>query len=212
MDSEEWLRGAEEALRETRADWDLAEDHVKLAELVDGEAIIPSINELRYAGRRLIDALTAIAAGDVGRANGFLGEARFFCLRARHDALDATLLTISGDVKNKLDHLDYEVIAVCFAPLPELRTALHRASNAVAKSRGNREDRDLIYKTVATTDFPRLVELYQEFSSSQDLMVRMTKRRRWTSFLTNCFGIAGMIALLIAIYDHRDFILDLVHH
>ena len=48
----------------TYEEWDKAESIIKLAEQVSGEIVFPSINELRYAGRRISEALSCISRGD----------------------------------------------------------------------------------------------------------------------------------------------------
>ena len=44
------------------AEWDRAEKYIKLAEQIGGKVVFPAVAELRYAGRRIIEALHHIAA------------------------------------------------------------------------------------------------------------------------------------------------------
>jgi hypothetical protein len=41
-------------------EWDLAEKYIKEAEQVANNVVFPSIKELRYAGRRIVDGLNLI--------------------------------------------------------------------------------------------------------------------------------------------------------
>jgi hypothetical protein len=53
-----------EQLLSIRAEWDKAEADVKLAEQVGHKIVLPSIKELRYAGRRLVEVLTKISSAE----------------------------------------------------------------------------------------------------------------------------------------------------
>lgn len=50
-------------LVEIAAEWDTAEKNIKAAELVSNQVVFPSIKELRYAGRRIVDFIRAINEG-----------------------------------------------------------------------------------------------------------------------------------------------------
>jgi hypothetical protein len=86
-------------LADIQREWDMAESAVKRSEQVANDAIIPAINELCYAGRRIIDALNASQMPDSERkVAAYLEDARFNCHRARHDAMDAALDIIARDL------------------------------------------------------------------------------------------------------------------
>ena len=82
-------------LSEIVSEWNRAEQEIKRAEQLAGKAVTPAINELRYGGRRVIDALQGIANGDdPQKIQDLLRDACFDCHRARHDAIDASISTI----------------------------------------------------------------------------------------------------------------------
>jgi hypothetical protein len=73
----------QQLIQEICAEWNQAEGEMKLAEQIAHALVMPSVNELRYAGRRIIDA--CMLEGDPNaqdRVHGLLEAARFFCLRA----------------------------------------------------------------------------------------------------------------------------------
>lgn len=45
-------------------EWNKSEEAIKAAEQVNGRVILPAVKELRYAGRRIVEALHLIGAGD----------------------------------------------------------------------------------------------------------------------------------------------------
>ncbi|GAA0757115.1 hypothetical protein FHS52_000383 [Erythromicrobium ramosum] len=88
----------EEILTEIASEWGVAEEEIKLAEQIHHKVVLPAIKELRYAGRRLADALGAIARGaPATEVKDLIADARFRCHCARHDVIDASLLKIAID-------------------------------------------------------------------------------------------------------------------
>ena len=88
-----------EVLLRTAARWDALEKRIKRAEHVRAEVVYPAISELRYAGRRLIDALHISwkdnpTEEDTQRFDGYIAEIENNCLRAEHDVVDAVVLFI----------------------------------------------------------------------------------------------------------------------
>lgn len=57
---DEWAK----RLKSIQEAWDEAEHAIKLAEQIQQEIINPSIYELRYAGRRIVEAFKLHSAGD----------------------------------------------------------------------------------------------------------------------------------------------------
>lgn len=68
-----------EAVEEVCSEWNKAEKAIKSAEHVEGQVVNPSIYELRYAGRRIIEALT-IQESDPEKALRLLSDAHFFAV------------------------------------------------------------------------------------------------------------------------------------
>jgi len=86
-------------LTQIRREWDKAEHSLKIAEQVGNQVIFPAIKELRYAGRRIVDALAECASGgDANKVRALLDDALFDCYRARHDAVDASISTIAAEL------------------------------------------------------------------------------------------------------------------
>jgi hypothetical protein len=204
MDHADWLRAVAPKLEQITAEWNKAEADVKLAEQVCDAIVLPSINELRYAGRRLIDALVAVSADASGeKSHSLLEDAKFNCHRARHDALDSATAKIASDVENMLGHLGYDVVIQCFPKLPELRLALRETRERIVVSRENREDRDAIYQTISETNFPGLVRLHSLLMEGEAPMKEMAMVARRREFRNNIFGWTGfgfgLVCLIVAV-------------
>ncbi len=68
-----------EILKLICVEWDHAESEIKLAEQVGLEVVIPSINELRYAGRRVIEAMALEQTpSNALKLQELLSDSRFF--------------------------------------------------------------------------------------------------------------------------------------
>lgn len=148
-------------LADIQREWDLAETAVKRCEQVANDAVIPAINELRYAGRRIIDALNAAQTpGNEAKVAAYLEDARFNCHRARHDAMDAALDVIARDFDNLTKRLGYDAVTRAFPGFSDLYASFALARSKIAASRGDRENRDAIYKSIEDVDFPGIADRY----------------------------------------------------
>jgi hypothetical protein len=194
-------------------EWNSAEKDIKLAEQVNGEVVIPAINELRYAGRRLIDVIYAYHTdpADREKANPYYQDAVFFCHRARHDAIDATVAHIISQIDNMMTRLGEDVVVSSFAKLSELRLCLRNTQANIVASRKDRENRGAIYKTISDCDFPNLVNLYDELRISEELMVKVAKSRRIESLRNRIFGYGG-IAIAVLAWTMPDLPKDVWRH
>ncbi len=188
-------------------EWDEAERDLKNAELVCGEVIIPSIKELRYAGRRLAQALQLWGiAENEEKIRHLLQDACFDCHRARHDAIDAATAQISKVLVLATDKLGYDVVLKVYPDFPKLFQKLEAVRSKIVTSRGAAENRDKIYETIEHADFPNLIETFRGFQSHEPLMTRMAKKQRQTAVIIIGLGIlgvvVGLVAILVEVYLH----------
>lgn len=151
-------------------EWNKAEKAIKIAENIDGEVVIPAVFELRYAGRRLVEA-HKIKSTDPEGSLALLRDAKFFCHRARHDAIDAATSKMTGDLHAAVDYLSASVIMRNFSDFSEFYASLLEVRQRIAVSRENREERDLIYDTIQNVDLDRLSLIYGRFKACEPLMI-----------------------------------------
>jgi len=162
-------------LKSIQDEWNKAEGDIKTAEMVVHSIVIPSIKELRYAGRRVIDALMVIAGDqenpDHDRIKSLLDDACFDCHRARHDAIDAATAKIAADLEIMVEKLGYESILPAFPAFPSLYQNLTDIREKICKSRSDRDNRDAIYSTIETIDFRGLVASFNQMRGCEAIMV-----------------------------------------
>lgn len=179
-------------------EWNLAEEAVKQAEQVCNEVIIPSVTELRYAGRRLIQALEIASAG--GPSDEFeklLNDALFNCHRARHDAIDAATSQMALVTNIASKKLGYSAVLKAFPGFPAFAYEVTEVRARIAETRGSAATRDQVYESIQSTSLPELVRKFNEFRFSEPMMVALAQRERWTYALSIGLGIIGIALTLI---------------
>jgi len=183
---------------DAREEWNRAELIVKTAEQVSGDAVIPSIKELRYAGRRFVDTFHELANGnDLAKAQGFVQDAIFNCHCARHDAIDVATAVIASNLNVAVQKIGYRHVLSAFPKFAELRSQLTAIRAKIRVSRENRTDRDAIYDAIHEGDFPQLAALYEEYLGAEDIMKSLARgqRRREVFYVVTTIG-----AILVALY------------
>ncbi|MTD95085.1 hypothetical protein GIW81_12155 [Hyphomicrobium sp. xq] len=190
-------------LKEIRLEWDKAESSIKIAEQINNQVVFPAVKELRYAGRRIVDALANCAtAGDESAIRALLDDALFDCYRARHDAIDAAISKISTHLDAVTSKLGYSALTVGFPEFSALYDELGKAQEVVASSRGMRSDRDKLYVAIESVNMPPLVALYRKFKSSEPVMRGLAREERITKLITiGSATLIGLAALIVAIWQ-----------
>jgi len=185
-------------LSKIRIAWNEAEEDIKLVEQVSRKVVMPSVNELRYAGRRLAEILYMMETGAPHEeAMVLYNDVKFNCLRARHDAIDSVVSKISLDADAAVSKLGYDVILKAFPNFTQLFLKLDAINKNIAKSRKNRNDREAIYATVSNSNLPDLVKLYNEFRASEPIMVGLAKNERRNKAISYLLGATGVIVAIV---------------
>jgi hypothetical protein len=185
-----------ELLNSVLTEWNRAEADIKVAEQVANKVVNPSIKELRYAGRRIVEALVKFQTdGSTSDVEALLHDALFDCHRARHDAVDAGTAKIAIDLEIMISKLGYEILLAVHPTFPKLFQDLQRVRVKITESRLDRNNREKIYSVLEVCDFPALVGSYTELRGNEQMMVAMAKRRRRSELI----GIAGVIVAIIAV-------------
>ena len=169
------MRDFDGIIRQLLDEWNSAEEALKQAETVQGEVVAPSINELRYAGRKVVEAL-ALPDDETDQALRLLDDAVFDCMRARHDAIDAITAFITEKIDDLTARLGVDVVLTCYPDMPRLVAELGRVQDAIVRSRENRLDRDAIYATLMATDLPKIYAMYQALRRNEGLMRSLAEK------------------------------------
>ncbi len=180
-------------------EWNKAENAIKKAEQVNGEVINPAVYELRYAGRRLVEAL-AEKDNDPDKAIKLLGDAHFDCCRARHDAIDAATAKISSDLDIATNKIGAHNILTYFPEWRDLAQELIQVRELIANSREHRNDRDKIYNVLQNENLDWIVQIHSQFKANEQTMVLAARGERRKYFGGIFVGILGiLVGILIAL-------------
>lgn len=185
-------------ISEIAVEWNTSEKAVKHAENVDGEVVFPAIQELRYAGRRLVDALEK-RESNPGEALALARDAKFFCHRARHDAIDAATQKMAGDLAVAVEYLSAGAIMEKFAPFPQFYKSLLDIRNRIADSREKRDDRDQIYDDIQSVDLDELVRVYDEFRTCEPLIYAAVEQEKKDKKKNSILGYTGVVLGVLGI-------------
>lgn len=178
---EEWMR-VEEALKQT--------------ERIKNEAFIPSINELRYAARRVVQANIDLSSGsatdeDVRR---HLTEAIENCIKARHDAVDSAINYIHEKLDEACTSIGYPRIISVFPEYEETRKKIHEIDMMVIESRKNRSTLTKQYDEIEKTHLDKMVEFYLKLETSPKIVASMARRDR-----IRFFGAAVTVGVVLGL-------------
>lgn len=175
-------------------EWDKSEKVIKQAEQVCGNVLIPPLMELRYGGRRIVEALHGIYSdADEDSINNLLQDALFDCHRARHDAIDAATSEIARYLVIAEDKIKPSVLLTSFVRYMELKNAVTDVNRKIVSSRMDRNNREATYSTLADIDFDRLLTLYEDFVGSEPVMVKIAAKERLNRFICHVVAILGVI-------------------
>lgn len=195
------VKDFESELAEIVTEWNNAEETVKIAEQLGGKVVWPSVKELRYAGRRLADILQRINTGASTEKDirELLADAKFDCLRARHDAIDSASATMAAELKVAVQKLKYTAVLTAFPDYAKLLARLNKVRASISKSRKNRENREEIYAALQSVDFGGLVDAYREFQEAEQLMREIASGERRTRLIDRGLAIGGVAVGVVGI-------------
>jgi hypothetical protein len=184
-----------------QTEWNRAEADIKTAEMVVRKIVLPSVKELRYAGRRIIDVLMVITANpddpNHAQIGALLEDARFDCHRARHDAIDAATAKIAADLEIMAEKLGYHAILPAYPEFPKLYQSLLTVRDKIKESREKRDNREAIYSVIEAVDFPALVPSFNTMRASEPIMVQLAKKSRRDRFFGEYGLYIGLGALVV---------------
>lgn len=164
-------------------EWDKAEKLIKLAERVRGEVIFASINELRYGGRRLVDALKTASNAqltevEIDAIKVLILECKFDCQRAQHDAVDALVLFLQKTLKAYEVEFGAKLLAEKYPSYYELKGLLDEADDLIIESREDRQSRQKKYDRISESLYPKLLTYYRQLRSSREVFHQLIEAQK----------------------------------
>ena len=154
--------------------WMRAEETMKLAERMEGRVIEASVQELRYAGRREMQAhLLRLAAGGQELTEEkydewltHATEACENCVKARDDAVDSAVAFITNEVEQSVNKIGLDKVLAEFPGLSEFRRHVRECDRLVTESRGDRSKLDDNYSKIESEHLPEAIQRYRQFKDN----------------------------------------------
>jgi len=193
--------------------WAKIEGKVKDAEHLAQGVIVPAINELRYAGRRLLMVASIVSRSKISKEETQcikeeLIKARQYLQNADHDVSDG-ILTYMNQLKEYADsEIGHEVIVKYFNDYTVFKKRLKEGISATIEARSNLAERPEIYKGTYETAISDLRQMHDEFlqamaKGKREIFVAQQNAQieRSTSRILRAMKVfAGVIALIAAVF------------
>ncbi len=177
-------------------EWDIAEEYIKIAEQLDGKAIIPSICELRYCGRKILEAINVYESDNL-RARSILSDALHDCYRARHDAVDASISIINSKLDQMINRLGYTKLTAAEPQLGSLLLSITDAQKKIATSRSDRLNRNQLYEALKNVDLVKIRRAYDRLKASEGHIITEVRRERGKLLISYGIGVLGIIVPIV---------------
>ncbi len=161
-------------------EWMRAEEVLKIAERIKNETFIPSIKELRYASRRVVQADVDLQAGMASedQVRAHLTEAIENCRKARHDAIDSTINYIHEQLNKVQELAGLAVLCQAFPKYAELRTRIKAVDERIVASRKDRNALDDEYESIKRDHLKDAIDLCHELECSEDVIKDIQRKQR----------------------------------
>jgi hypothetical protein len=186
-----------DALDELAAHMNKIERRLKQAEQLREEVVIPGINELRYAGRRFVDAWSACAGQPTAKkkqeARDHIIVARQYLQNADHDVTDAICFFIHGEINRMQRRYGVNELIRVFPQYAQFAREMQTANRIISGSRETREERALEYARLEADYINPLVNTYETLRFSEALALASAKRRRLGTATIATLGAGGAI-------------------
>lgn len=193
-------------LRSITKQWFSIEGYMKSVELETSEILIPSINELRYAGRRLACVLEIVLNNggvlnneNYLNANKSITEIRNDLDKASQDLADNLLYHFSKRCDLLKNEFGMDNIVVYFPDFLEKTDEIFDYRNKIIETRTDYSKKRSLYAILFNNYVPRLIDLFSRIERNEDLLLKAARKQQIIFYVT-IFGIAGGLASIISLF------------
>ena len=193
-----------------REDWMKAEEVLKIVERMKNEAFLPSINELRYAGRRYVQAEMSYLSKSENdwTIHVHLIEAIENCKKARHDCIDSAINFIHERIETTTMLAGYKVVMKKFPHIGDIWKEIEDIDRRIIKSRKDRKNIDDEYENIKRTHLKKVVNLYLDFKKTGLDIIADNKKTRNSIIATITSTVIGALILGVTASLIAAFIYD----
>jgi hypothetical protein len=201
----------DDAIAEFIKQWNIAEKRIKKAEQVRANEVVSSaIFELRYAGRKIVDALDLVLKKDLNhdkearkKIHSYIADATEDCVKAKHDAIDSMMDFVViwfNDVENSLSLTKVQQF---FPDYLQTTSLIADIQTKIAESRQDRTNsRDTIYDAIDGDGYEKILKLFDTMRLSKDRVNAEIRKERtekiWLWIITIASLLFGVVGVLVA--------------
>jgi hypothetical protein len=166
----------------------MLDDELDKAEQVRGNEVVNSaIFELRYAGRKIVDALQLIMNKDwkndrdvYEKIRRYLGDAIEDCVKSKHDAIDAMIDFVTTWFNHMEGRIGLSSLVGLFPDYIEITSRIAAVQDKIAHSREHRAaSRDGVYDEIENEDYDAILALYNRMRLSRDRVQKISNWDWW---------------------------------
>lgn len=159
------------------AAWNAAEASYKRAEQLGDKTATSSINEVRYAGRKIVEVMAMIKSdSDPKEIEDKIRDIYADIHRAHHDAIDAGIAVIGLRMKAVRDEVPAKIIREAFPEYIDLLAKLGEVQEKIVDSRQDRNARGDIYIEIENGCYAELHALFKRFLACEKLLIAEAKQ------------------------------------
>lgn len=158
--------------------WNVVEGRIKEVQNIDNAVFIPAINELRYAGRRIVDAWSAYEDESLDPRTRWetieraLTVVEQYVENADHDVTDAICVFLHLKTQNIIERYGFSLANKYLPNITEFLQKLDETNRVIEESRRERNRRNDIYEQIEKEYIPFLKKRIAPFNS---------QKKRWKS-------------------------------
>lgn len=194
-------------LNEVSTEWNRIEKRAKEAESFRGEAIVASINEMRYAGRRIVDAVALLQSNnpdEIMVARDHIVIAKTYLMNADHDLTDSVIFIAHTRFIDVEKRHKIKKIKKYIPEYEQFYQSIKEAQKIVQGSREDRSKRADAYRTLADEYIPKLMDIHHKINSCQQLYVSredlLEKNVKLVAWIALVGSVASIIGVALAIW------------
>jgi hypothetical protein len=206
------MTGAQRQLAEIATLWNLIEARAKEVEQFREEAITAAINEMRYAGRRIIDAIVILNGNGWELTDEVKDQftiAKNYLTNADHDLTDAVCLFARRRFNRVIEIHGLEKLRACCPEFDALYPEILAADRIVQGSREDRQSRNAEYEKLRAEYLPKIIALHGKIRGNiqlrldDDLPQQISLLQKYVTavgWIAVVGSLASVIGLGLAIY------------
>ena len=197
-------------LAEAAQHWNYIEKRLKEAEQISLDVVTPAINELRYAGRQIVDALAIFTAnppsGSVEWENceNHITVARQYLVNADHDITDAVGLWLNVRLTRAIEDFGFKFLEKHIPQFEEKDMKLRELQGIIATSREQRQFRSTEYRRAAVELIPDLLKMFNQITMAEEIAIARDRKMKYFNITCLIVGFVGSVASIVSIFTVWD--------